>query len=341
MRQFTVQQNEAGQRLDKLLLKILNKAPKSFIYKMLRKNNITLNGKKAHGDERLTVSDEIVFYLSDDTFNSFHEEDSRAKLAEDNDFKLDIVYEDKHIIIVNKPAGVLSQKAGRDDISMVEYITSYLLKSGQISREQLASFKPAVCNRLDRNTSGLLIGGKSLAGLQEMSRLLKERAINKYYLCIVKGRIGEKKIIEGYLCKDREKNQVRIYAGQKAGSEYISTEYEPVRYAEISRPSDASKTSVPHKCTCTLLKVKLLTGRSHQIRAHLASIGHPVIGDSKYGDAEINRYFAKKYSLRHQLLHSWKIIFPELSGQFAYLSGSEFTAKEDEIFKQIKNDLFA
>lgn len=340
MKRFIVQQNEAGQRLDKLLLKILNKAPKSFVYKMLRKKNITLNGKKADGSERLAVSDEIVFYLSDDTFNSFHEADSNAISAGEMDFKLDIIYEDRHIIIVNKPAGVLSQKASRDDISMVEYIISYLLKSKQLSKEQLASFKPAICNRLDRNTSGLMLGGKSLAGLQEMARLLKSRALDKYYLCIVKGRIRKKKSIEGYLSKDTINNKVSIYSEQRPDSEYICTEYEPLRYAEIAFSTVRDKKDSEHISSYTLLRVKLITGRSHQIRAHLADIGHPVIGDSKYGDSEINRYFAKKYSLKHHLLHSYKIIFPELTGEFAYLSGREFTAKEDEIFERIKNDLF-
>ena len=340
MKQFIVQQNEAGQRLDKLLFKLLNKAPKSFIYKMLRKKNITLNGKKADGSERLAVSDEIVFYLSDDTFNSFHETDSNTLLTGEMDFKLDIIYEDKHIIIVNKPAGILSQKASRDDISMVEYITTYLLQSKQISKEQLASFKPAVCNRLDRNTSGLLIGGKSLAGLQEMARLLKSRALDKYYLCIVKGRVREKGTIEGYLSKDSARNQVSIYPEQRPDGEYICTEYEPLKYAEISNCFKKDKTASGQKSAYTLLKVKLITGRSHQIRAHLAAIGHPIIGDSKYGDPDINRYFAKEYGLKHQLLHSHKIIFPELTGDFACLSGREFTAKENEIFMRIKNDLF-
>jgi len=340
MKQFTVGQNEAGQRLDKLLLKILNKAPKSFVYKMLRKKNITLNGKKADGSERLAVSDIITFFLSDETFDSFHEEAANSEPGKETDYSLDIIYEDRHIIIVNKPAGVLSQKAAKDDISMVEYITSYLMKTKQISKEQLASFKPAVCNRLDRNTSGLLIGGKSLTGLQEMARLLKLRSIDKYYLCIVKGRLKEKKIIEGYLLKDKDKNQVSICTMQKDDSEYICTEYEPLDYTELTLLSDTGKKEAAGSCGYTLLKVKLITGRSHQIRAHLASIGHPVIGDSKYGDQRINRYFAAKYGLKYQLLHSYKIAFPRLTGELAYLSGREFTAKEPELFAIIKNDLF-
>ncbi len=331
MKQFIVQENEAGQRLDKLLSKLLNKAPKSFIYKMLRKKNITLNKKRADGSEKLVLSDEINVYLSDETFEKFHETAVESESDTAIDYKLDIVYEDKHILIVNKPVGILSQKAEKSDISMVEYITGYLLATGQITREQLGSFKPAVCNRLDRNTSGLIIAGKSLAGLQEMSKLLKNRSLSKYYLCIVKGRLEGKKRIEGYLSKEHSTNKVNIFQQQKEYSEYICTEYEPLKYTGNSESSESSY---------TLLKVKLITGRSHQIRAHLASIGHPIIGDSKYGDRGTNSYFTKKFGLNSQLLHSYQIIFPELEGEFAYLSAKDFTARPPAIFERIKDELF-
>lgn len=365
MKQFTVQQNEAGQRLDKLLGKLLNKAPKSFIYKMLRKKNITLNGKKADGSEKLALSDEITLFLSEDTFNQFHESNSKQEIPAELDLNLDIIYEDKHIIIVNKPVGVLSQKADKNDISMVEYIIAYLLKTGQITQTQLDSFQPAVCNRLDRNTSGVLIAGKSLAGLQEMARLLKSRSLNKYYLCIVKGKVEGKKTIEGFLSKDNAKNQVSIYPSEREDSEYICTEYEPIEFTETTQildltskettrisnfrsEKDINKNSIYVNSTetdkvrgsYTLLQVKLITGRSHQIRAHLASIGHPVIGDYKYGDQKTNHYFNKKYNLSYQLLHSYRMIFPELKGEFEYLSHKEFTAGPPELFMKIKHDLF-
>lgn len=331
MKQFKVQQNEAGQRLDKLLAKILNKAPKSFIYKMLRKKNITLNGKKADGSEKLMVSDEITLYLSDETFEQFSEQILEKDLPTTKlDLNFDVIYEDKHILIVNKPLGVLSQKAEKSDISMVEYIISYLLKAKQITKEQLISFKPSICNRLDRNTGGILIAGKSLLGLQEMGKLLKDRSLDKYYLCIVKGKVESKKRIEGYLTKDEEKNQVKIYSKPSENTEYICTEYEPVAYTnnEISG-------------SFTLLQVKLITGRSHQIRAHLSSIGHPIIGDYKYGDQKTNHFFKKKYGLSHQLLHSHRMVFPKLEGELAYLSKKEFVANPPEIFQRIKKDLFS
>ncbi len=327
MKQFYVQQNEAGQRLDKLLGKILNKAPKSFLYKMLRKKNITLNGKKAEGSEKLNVQDEIKFFLSDETFEQFSEAMSTTIVEE----KLDIIYEDQHILIVNKPVGILSQKAEKEDVSMVEHILSYLISSGQITKEQLVSFKPALCNRLDRNTGGILIAGKSLPGLQEMARLLKDRTLGKYYLCVVKGKIEERKRMEGYLSKDEEKNQVTIYPKETANTEYICTEYEPRAY-HLAQEELLG--------TYTLLRVKLITGKSHQIRAHLASIGHPIIGDFKYGDQKTNHYFKKNYELSSQLLHSYEMEFPKLEGPLSHLSGRTFTAKLPQQFERIKRKLF-
>lgn len=358
MKQIYVQQNEAGQRLDKLLSKVLNKAPKSFIYKMLRKKNITLNGKKADGSEKLSLQDEIKLFLSDETIAQFSEVEETTIV----DAKLDIIYEDQHILIINKPLGVLSQKAEKDDISMVEYVISYLVTSNQITKEQLASFKPSICNRLDRNTGGILIAGKSLLGLQEMARLFKDRSLNKYYLCIVKGKVEEKKRIEGYLSKDEDKNQVKIYSKQVENTEYICTEYEPIAYSknalkdkvtlheELLQRNRAKKEGAANSVdqselediygSFTLLQVKLITGRSHQIRAHLASIGHPIIGDFKYGNQRTNHYFKKNYNLKNQLLHSHRMVFPKITGELSYLSNKEFVAKIPKQFEQIKKELF-
>ncbi len=321
MKLINVEQNEAGQRLDKLLAKILNKAPKSFLYKMLRKKNIVLNGKKADGSEKLVLKDQITLFLSDETIAQFSEQPVTRMVKK----PLDIIYEDPHILVVNKPIGELSQKAEKEDVSMVEYILSYLISTGQLSEEQLKSFRPGICNRLDRNTSGLLIAGKSLPGLQEMSRILKDRSLDKYYLCIVKGRVEEKKRIEGYLSKDGDINKVTVHPEKREDAEYICTEYDPLLHTAGG---------------FTLLQVKLITGRSHQIRAHLASIKHPLIGDYKYGDQKTNHYFKQNYGLTHQLLHSCRMVLPELTGELAYLSGKELTAAEPEIFLRIKKELF-
>ncbi|MFT4143897.1 MAG: RluA family pseudouridine synthase [Mobilitalea sp.] len=331
MKQFIVQQNEAGQRLDKLLAKILNKAPKSFLYKMLRKKNITLNGKKADGAEKLNMDDLITLFLSDDTIAEFSEQFKTVSIDTTSvASNIHVIYEDEHVLFVNKPLGVLSQKAEKNDISMVEYIIAYLLSAKQITVENLKSFKPAICNRLDRNTSGILIAGKSLIGLQEMAKLLKDRTLDKYYLCIVKGKVETKQRIEGYLTKDEMKNQVKIHQKQMEDTEYICTEYEPISFSK--------KPSIDPE-DYTLLQVKLITGRSHQIRAHLASIGHPILGDFKYGDKKTNQLFKNKYGLTHQLLHSYRMKLPKLEGELSYLSNKEFQAELPEIFSRIKKDL--
>ena len=177
MQSIIVSKNEANQRLDKLLAKYLNKAPKSFLYKMLRKKNITLNGKKADGSEKLVESDEIKLFLAEETIAKFSE-----VLVEEVEEGIQIIYEDENILLINKEVGMLSQKAEKSDVSLVECIITYLVQSNQLTKEELRSFKPSICNRLDRNTSGLVVAGKTLIGLQTMAELFKERTIDKYYL---------------------------------------------------------------------------------------------------------------------------------------------------------------
>lgn len=319
MREIEVNKNEAGQRLDKLLAKYMNKAPKSFIYKMLRKKNITLNKKKADGSEKLAINDRVQLFLSDETIEKFTELDIVS-----NEVELNVIYEDDNILVINKPAGMLSQKAKPEDESLTEYVIAYLLKTKQLTREDLMSFHPGLCNRLDRNTSGIIIAGKSLAGLQQMGLLLKERNIDKYYQTIVKGVIKESTCIEGYLTKDKSHNKVTISKEPVEGADYIKTQYEPL------------KTNGEY----TLLRVKLLTGRSHQIRAHLHSIGHPVIGDGKYGDVQVNKYFKRNFNLRFHLLHSYELDFPEIEGELGNLSGKQFKAPLPNYFEAIVSRIF-
>lgn len=294
MQEITIQKNEAGQRLDKFLKKLLREAPSSFLYKMLRKKNIVLNGKKAAGNEILACGDQVRIFFSDETFQKFVGNIQKEGIAPSGVF-LNIIYEDADLLIIDKPAGMLSQKADREELSANEYILQYLLDSGAVTRESLASFRPSVCNRLDRNTSGLLIAGKTLAGAQRISRALKERSIQKYYLCLVRGRIESPGRIEGYLTKDEEQNEVHISRDPKKDGKPIATEYEPLEYHG----------------GYTLLRVHLITGRSHQIRAHLASIGHPIVGDVKYGEKKINRKFAEHAGVNAQLLHAYQLILED------------------------------
>lgn len=334
MKEIIVNENEAGQRLDKLLGKYLNKAPKSFLYKMLRKKNITLNGKKAAGNEQTVKGDVVKIFLADDTYEKFSEQKvvpvtgNRATRGTKSDAYAEqqyellpeqIIYEDHHIIIINKPAGVLSQKAKPADVSMNEMLLTYLLKKGELTETELQTFRPSICNRLDRNTSGLLIAGKTLAGLQTMSEVLRDRSLHKYYRCLVAGQIMNSQRIEGYLWKDTDTNKVLILKEEKQDAKPIVTEYSPVRVGQYA----------------THLEVLLITGRSHQIRAHLSSIGCPIIGDTKYGREKTNKYYKKKYGLHHQLLHSYRMELPKIEGALSYLSGKTFTAPLPAIMDEI------
>lgn len=316
MREIVIEKNEAGQRLDKFLAKYMNEAAKSFFYKMMRKKNITLNGKKCEGNEKLAEGDVVKLFLAEDTIEKF----SSVQVQEVKKVDLDILYEDDEIILVNKPAGMLSQKAKETDESLVEYLIDYLLGSGKLTESGLRAFRPSVCNRLDRNTSGLVAAGVSLAGLQGMNRIFKDRSIHKYYQCLVKGEVKEKQLITGFLKKDEASNKVEIHSKQTADSVPIMTEYVPLK----------SNGKV------TLLQVTLITGRSHQIRAHLASIGHPILGDFKYGDRRVNERVRSNYKITSQMLHSFRLVMPEdLPAPLHYLGKKEFSAPLPESFLRV------
>lgn len=321
MQEITIGKNEAGQRLDKFLAKYMNLAPKSFFYKMMRKKNITLNGKKCEGPEKLEEGDIVKLFLSDETIEKFSEIKIQ-KVETSHKEKLDILYEDNDILLINKPSGMLSQKAKESDVSLVEHLISYLLDSGAVTEESMRSFRPSVCNRLDRNTSGIVAAGKSLAGLQMLSEVFRDRSIHKYYQCVVVGEMKDSRTIDGWLLKDEATNKVRILSKTEADRYQKQIGNRPD--LEKPLPICTKYEPVATNGSCTLLKVTLLTGRSHQIRAHLASIGHPIIGDSKYGKG--NGTIEKKYHIRSQMLHSYRLEFPKLDGPFAYLSGKSYEA---------------
>ena len=318
MQEIIIQENEAGQRFDKYLFKYFKEAPSSFVYKMLRKKNIVLNGKKSDGKDKIQVGDSVKIFMADETISKFRGE---IPVEIVSPVKLDIVYEDDNVIMVNKPSGMLSQKARQNDISVNEYIISYLISSGQLTSEQLKTFKPGVCNRLDRNTSGLIVAGKSLKGLQVMAGMFKDRTMDKYYIAVVSGIVSEKMNIKGFLSKNKKTNKVTISNKETVNSHYIETEYEPLKYGD----------------NITYLKVKLITGRTHQIRAHLASAGHPIIGDYKYGNKGINDYYKKTFQIENQMLHSWKLIFPKMEQDLKELSEKEISAKIPKEFELVLN----
>lgn len=318
MRQIEITTNQCGQRLDKFLQKYLCEASKSFLYKMLRKKNITLNGKKAQGNEKLELGDVITLFFSEETLEKFCGETIRrektVKAAKGVKAAFPIIYEDEQILLINKPAGLLSQKARPEDESLVELLQQYVgCEPG---------FSPGICNRLDRNTSGIVVAGKTLAALQKMSELFRRREIEKYYLAIVKGRMTESKVVEGYLLKDSKTNTVKIFQEEKKGSSFIKTGYEPLVTAK----------------KMTLLRVHLMTGKPHQIRSHLSSLGHPILGDTKYGGGYPG--------VPWQLLHAYELVFPKLDRPFEKISEGHFFAPipktflaeeiEEEIVNKIK-----
>ena len=324
MKSFVVTKAEAGQSALKYTQRILKEAPSSFLFKMFRKKNIVLNGKKIEGNEKVSEGDEIKFFLSDETFLNFSGKTKPAPSVSSymEAYALygepDIVYEDEHVLIVNKPTDMLSQKAVKDDLSANEWLIGYLLFHKKVTRESLVTFIPSVCNRLDRNTGGLLLFGKTPFGTNTLNALLRDRSLHKYYQTVVKGRVDEPLNIRGWLLKDEATNKVTVYdKDPDNGASYIETEYTPLEYIE--------------KKDLTVLKVLLVTGKPHQIRAHLSHIGHPIAGDHKYGDASLN----KALGLPYQVLFAVELVFPKLH-DYPDLSGKTISIKEPSIFESIR-----
>lgn len=271
-------------------------------------------------------------------------------------FRKHIVYEDENLLVLNKPSGWLSQSDASGLPSVNERCLQYLMATGALTEAQLQTFKPGIANRLDRNTSGLILFGKTLPALQALATLLRDRTMEKYYLAIVYGDIDHAQRIDGYLAKDERTNRVEIRPQPFPDAVEIHTAYKPLK-----RSADASGTAINavkdfphvvrdtkrcgtgthtdvketmrHRAEYTVLKVHLITGKTHQIRAHLRSIGHPIIGDPKYGRKDANAYYRTHGGVQSQLLHAWELHFPEkLDGPLQKLAGQTITAEPPKDF---------
>ena len=313
MRTFTVKKNDAGQRLDKFLSKAVKGLPMSLMYKYIRTKKIKVNRARTQQNYMLVEGDEIQLFIRDEFFES-PEQDTGAlsRIVP----KLSIVYEDENIILLNKRPGVLvHEDADAKDNTLVMHLQAYLAQKGEYDPEDEQSFAPAMCNRIDRNTGGIVIAAKNAAALREMNEHIREDRIGKYYLCAAHGVPAQKKqTLRGYLRKNAADNTVEVRDKAFPGAKEIITEYRVIG----QKGGDA------------LLEVHLITGRTHQIRAHLAHIGHPLIGDGKYGINKKDREKGYKY----QALYAYRLRF-ELDGKgevLSYLDGKEFRLPESEIW---------
>lgn len=366
MQSIIIGPNQAGQRFDKFLHKCLPEAQNSFLYKMLRKKNITLNGKKAEGKEMLKEGDEVKLFFAEETFAKFAGKTAAQSAAMNSAMNpaagaaatkaaansgqqssgftaqyrealrrlkgITVIYEDDHVLILNKPAGILTQKASDSDVSLNEWMIGYLLSKGSITEQELVTFKPSVCNRLDRNTSGLVLCGKSLPGSQALSRVIHDRTVKKFYRTIVSGSVSKDAKIDGYLIKNEKTNKVQVFSSvENQSGERIQTAYHVIDHFSHSFDRSSSK-------GFTYLEVELITGKTHQIRAHLASTGHALIGDYKYGNKRVNDGFRDRYGLSSQLLHAYRLEFPETNGALEGLSGKTVIAPLPELFTRILAD---
>ncbi len=321
MKEIRITKNEENQRLDKFLLKYMNKASKAFIYKMLRKKRIKYNGKKAEGNELLQSGDALSLYLSEETLASFMEE--KAIAAAERHFA--VIYEDDDVLAVGKPAGLLTHpKNSEDKDTLIDQVLYYLYQKGQYAPSMESSFTPALCNRLDRNTSGIVLAGKTLKGVQGLNAAIRNRQVDKYYLTLVVGEVKESGEITAFLSKEEGKNQVRISKEAGVDGKKSITRYRPLAYND----------------GYTLLEIQLVTGKTHQIRAHMQAMGHPVVGDRKYGDTAVNIEFRQRFGLSNQFLHGARLVFSDVQGALGYLKGKTLSAPLPKVLQQIEEDIF-
>lgn len=310
--------NEAGQRLDKFLRKLLKDVPLSAIFKALRKGDVRVNGKKQKEKYILQEEDVVeIKYIQT-------KKETKEKFIKVNSSALRITYEDENIVIVEKWPGILVHPDGnKKEATLTDYVLSYLFAKGDYMPENEVTFTPAACNRLDRNTSGMVIFGKNFEALRILNETIREGEVEKYYNTLVKGRIKDG-LYKGYILKNEETNISKVYEKKVPGSKEIAMEVKTLK----------------SNGAFSFLEINLITGRSHQIRAHLSHLGNPVLGDTKYGDRKLNSYFNNKFGLEYQYLYAYKLIFRGVGGKLEYLKNKTIAQSLPPIFKKIKVEAF-
>ena len=315
MIEIKVEKNDANQRFDRFLRKYLENAPLSVIQKNIRKKNFKINNKRAKIDDFIYEDDKIKMYIRDEDFNKW----VRKTDFKPSDFKLDIVYEDENVIIMDKDYGLLTHSASKNDYgnNLVDYMLSYLYKSRSFDMSD-KTFKPAVVNRLDRNTAGLVIGAKNAQTLRALNKAIRDDKIEKYYLTLVNGKIDKDFKIDSSIKKNENKNKIK----KSKDGKHILTYFHPIETNGIY----------------TLLECKLVTGRTHQIRYSLKENKTPILGDRKYGDNKINSSM-KKYKIANQILLAYKVRFDNIEG-LEYLNNKSFFSKKKEDLLKLKEEIF-
>lgn len=312
MRELKIGKNDAGQRLDKFLMKAFPTMPTSFMYKAIRTKKIKLERKRTSPDEILNEGATVQCFIPEEFFMTLDgEKNAFISLTP----HLNVVYEDDNILIADKPVGMLSHSDdARDGGTLIDNIKAYLYRKGEYDPESELSFAPALCNRIDRNTCGLVIAAKNAEALRCMNEQIKKRSVKKFYICAVHGVMKQKEqTLTAYLKKDSKKNTVCVYSEPAQDRMKIVT-----KYKLLSQKKDTA-----------LLEIELITGKTHQIRSHMAYIGHPLLGEGKYG---VNRDDKKK-GFRHQALYSYRIVFDfECEGYLGYLAGKQICADKDNIW---------
>jgi len=321
MIKITITENEEKQRLDRFLKKYLRNAPLSYIYKLVRKN-VKINGKRASEEQMLSKGDEVTLYISEEEANRYLAETKKTSSKR----QFCIAFEDQHVIAVEKPAGLLTHGAKDEkENTLANQVVGYLIEKGDYKASKAGTFTPAPVNRLDRNTSGLVLFGKDYPALKALSQMLREREyIKKYYLTITAGEMKRELHLTDRMEKNKEKNIVKVLEGEGDFGKSMETQARPLAWTN----------------GYTLVEVELVTGRTHQIRAHLAKAGYPVIGDDKYGSASVNRKVKEAFGLTAQFLHAYRLYIADALPPIEDLAGKEILSQLPPDLARIKDRLF-